>query len=167
MQCEQKFHVQWTRTIEWAESLPPLSLWQRYLVDDDAEGRNERAACFTLQESIAVPGLIGPIAKRIIPSLFTTGVEYEGVLVRNSEFESCPFACYTAIAMSPKELGVDLIDDDFLVLIGNPTTIAAQCVCLRGPDNKIVESNTRTCTYIHACIYIQYTHIRCVSNVCE
>lgn len=148
--------IQAAQLQQYVNSLGPLKYWDRRTFASGINSNNainKRNQLFYVDDSKAVPGCRGVFTRQTVNR--NTGLHYEykkllldgmGWLMTYKEFQRMPTACYTAI-----ELDEDVMrqwcpeEKSKLVLVCDPTTLAATVVSSRGPN----DTKAGICTPLH------------------
>jgi hypothetical protein len=127
---------------EYVSSLPLLPNIERRVNLTDVNAFIKRENNCRLSRSHYVTTITGVFLQqsenRIIDKKIRV-LDYPGYLLTNREYDSAGFACFTAMQLDRKFIA-DICrydpedEDDELVLVGDPRSMGANIVCVRGPD---------------------------------
>jgi hypothetical protein len=96
MQCPNKFVKEWSLLLGFVETLPPLTYWQRFMENvSDSVTQSRCDDYFTLVPSATHRGLYDVCLKHGVQPATDFTMPYVGVLLKASEWDRCPTACYT------------------------------------------------------------------------
>lgn len=158
MQRPHKAVHQWYGVLQHVQSCGDLNGYERFPRLVSEETAADRESLFEIRKaaSTVVANINGTFHRSNfhLPS-DRRALDYPFVLMRSSEYDRCPVGCFTGIELTEKMLGKPLFEDETLVIVGDPTRLAPQCVCLRGPDNNTTGKNTNH--YMH--IFRTYSHV--------